>query len=479
MLTLCPYFIPQDGESLLVQKRRRAYLSWFVNTYPAGEFQKEELVLFHYLKFADIYEAPLSDKTLESFCSAELRGIIIKEKIRVTGTAGFDFADIGQLMSAVDVTKQALIEMMEEAHSKDTSESEFVMEVNMWLNVRMTDRMYDAMNEGSAIIESMNKGLTGPHDANIRMLQRMVELSTLYSKDTLKDIIELTDDDEQFSFSFNTGITPLDQVTGGIFTTELISIEAPPGIGKSKFAVCQLMWRAAVMFKKSCLFYSLEQTKKELESLLVARHYFYLYNQVMDEATLRIQNNYERLPPEIKQNVEAARDDLFNNPEYGKIELVCTTLAEDSLIAHIRRMNNLKGPFDVTFVDYMGLVQGSSTKWAGRRSYETIGDCLMELKAYARASNTVVVAVNQLGAEGTERARAGKGAIESGAQGGMIVYRSTDKNMVISCTDEQKAQHKRSIELTKGRGVRDLITVVCSTKLCMGLFFVEMKEIEI
>ena len=478
MIEIVAYFILREGDSHEVTKRRRAYLNWFINSYPSSEFVKEELLYYTFLDYVDKYEAPVTSKALSSFCATELQPLIVKNNIKIALTFGLNFDDIGQQLEAVKITANVLHTLFEQSIYCDYDLLNFVITMDVWINERLKNSIIAMYNDGMSIISSVQLKKTGAIDAANLTFERTASMLEMYSKTKLLEIQEITIDDEEFQFMCNLGITPLDSVTGGLFSTELVSIEAPPGIGKTKFVVCQIMWRSAVLYKKSNLFFALEMSRKEIDALLVARHYYYLYREVVDEANIRIKGNYNKLPNDVKQKIEAARDDLYNNTNYGKIEIQATTLRVDSFIAKIKREDKLKGMFDIIHIDYIGLIESSERKYGQARHYETIGEALMLFKRYVRSTNKLGIAVNQLGAEGTKLAKEGKSGAEYGAQGGMIVYRSTDKNFIISATDEQKAQRKRSIEISKGRGVANLISIETNTKLCMGLFYTDTSEIQ-
>lgn len=479
MTDILAFFVDRDSDTQDILKLRKAYLNWFVYTYPETEFVHEDLLIWHYMKYIDFFEATVSMYSLNTFISTELHPLISKKGIRVSGTHGLNLEDLGMQIQIVNITIAVLTDLFETATNKEYSLSNFLPIMNTWLSERLKLGLISMYNEGMSIIESMKNKNTGTRDAMLYTFAKASDLHDLYNSDKLLELIETPISENQFNFITNLGIAPLDAVTGGLFSTEMVSIEAPPGIGKSKFVVCQIMWRAAVLFKRNNLFFTLEQTEHEIDSLLVARHFHYLYREQVDEASIRLPIYYDKLPEEVKQKINVARDDLYNNKDYGKIKVLSTSLDLDVLIPRIKRQDKLSGSFDIIYIDYVGLItQGNLSQYQRQKAdYQVIGEALRQIKNYVRNACKLAIVVNQLNASGAQKAARGDKLDVSDAQGGMIVYQSTDKNFVIRMTEEQRVQQKRTIEIRKGRGVAHLISVECSVKLSMGLFLVDKTDV--
>ena len=176
------------------------------------------------------------------------------------------------------------------------------------------------------------------------------------------------------------GLPAIDKDSGGIYTTQLVDVEAQSGAGKTRFALGSPCYIALTKYKHNVLYFTLEQTKQEIESMLVARHVFELFHIFITDKVI----NTNKIPEEHKKTYEAARYDLFESGKYGKFVCVETTLYIESFVSKIKTLDKLKGPFQLICIDYMGMMESNPPAYKrAPTEYEIIKEAFKLFRGFA------------------------------------------------------------------------------------------------
>lgn len=454
--------------------KRVSYMLWFLEHFPANEFHQMSRILYEYVEFSGKLKIPLKLEYAEVFCKDYLRKFLINKKVKIEGTEDLNFDDASALENAVRITTEKVKDRIiwYEDNRDDYNLQDFIVSAKQFMHSQLDSRLTDVLS-GTFDMK------TETDDADKALSWAKVQLEnigSIYDEGCLEELDMTTTSGESgddMEFVCNTGLEGVDADIDGIYTTQLGGLEAAPGTGKTRFSLGVWAYRAAVYFHKNVLFYSLEQNKKECEAMLIARHVYELFQiQIVDKLIAR--NN---VPDEYKEQVEAARIDLFESGKYGKIHVVATDLYMETFIDKIKATDRLKGPFDLIIIDYMALITEQTSYGKPKGIGEIVSYCYRAFKKYVRQSNKAGIAVNQLNREGIAASEADKDITTEMAQGGLEVYRSTDFNLVISATKEMRLQKKRRISQPKARSSENAAPVIVDVRLGVCLFYQQAKKI--
>ena len=234
------------------------------------------------------------------------------------------------------------------------------------------------------------------------------------------------------------GFTDLDKLTGGLQKSDLVILAARPSVGKTALAL-SLAHNAATRYNHSIAIFSLEMSKEQLVARLLSM------DAMVDQQALRSgmidDAAWERISASVGRLAET---NIYIDDTPG--------LSIVDMRSKARRLMLERG-FDVLVVDYLQLMQGSSSSRGHENRVQEISEISRGLKALARELNVPVLALSQL-----SRAVEGRndkkpqlsdlrepGAIEQDADVVMFIYREEVYNK------ETERPHIADIILAKHR----------------------------
>ena len=451
-------------------EKRLPYAYWFVNTFPLSEFEGDEALFYHYMDYCVRLESPLKEKYLDVFESTELRKILIEEKIHVPGTESLMYDDPSALESAVRVSGTVLKDNYKAMLTMEEDIDDFFVDMREYMQQKHGERLTSAFSQSFDMFQTSDDSYKSSEFAK----QQIAAIDAIYDVDNLKDLTDAPAKQENMYKITEFGLPAIDKDSDGIWSSQLVGIEAQPGTGKTRLAL-NLVYNAAVLHKRNCIFYTLEQTQKEIEAMLIAKHVFTTFNVVLNDAMIW----KDKVPEEYKPHVAAARIDLFESNKYGKIVIKEAELYVESFIDVISSDDHLKGPFDIIVIDYMGLIESSGEAFKREKLlYDIIKSGFRQFKRYVRKTNKAGIAISQFNKEGVEAGQNDKQITTSMAEGGQAVYRNTDYNLAVSMTESMKIQQKRRISQPKVRGSQGFGSIIVETRLGMCYFKQqEQKEV--
>ena len=448
------HFISRDTKD---DGRRVGYILWFVDTFPSFEFKGEDFIMRLYCEYCARLGVPMKSQYFSVYLSTELRKILIETRVKLPGTDNLSYDEPTGLESAYQVAT--------ESYSSDIQD--FPVAADAYMSQRLSERTVEELGKAYEVLSSSDNSQATVDYA----LDRLILLRDIYSKehiDQLEDVALREVGTTDFNFVTDTGIRIIDDDISGVYTTQLFSVEAQPGTGKTRFALGVMAYRTAVLYKKNVVYYQLEQTEAEAISMLVARHVFTLYNIQISSGMIQ----FNRVPPELQDKVTAARIDLFESGKYGKIKIINTDLYYETLEQVFRKDDKLFGPFDLVIVDYMGLIMQKPDKYHKEKlDYQVIAESYRKMKHYMRSTRKCGLAVSQLNREGIAAGKADKEITPEMAQGGIVVYKHTDQNLALTRTATMEAQQKMRVSQPKKRGTEGFGTTVIDTRLGFCYFY--------
>lgn len=211
----------------------------------------------------------------------------------------------------------------------------------------------------------------------------------------------------------STGFTDLDNMLTGLHGGELLLVAARPAMGKTAF-VLNIAHDLAVMHKKPCAIFSLEMSKEQLISRMIA------IDAMVDSKSMKLGN----MPDEDWDKVIESVDDIARAPLFIDDNSSITVSELRSKCRKLKQTQNI----ELIIIDYLQLMS-SNRPVESRQQF--ISDVSRALKNIARELNVPVIALSQL-----SRAVDGRtdhkpvlsdlresGAIEQDADVVMFIYR--------------------------------------------------------
>lgn len=212
-----------------------------------------------------------------------------------------------------------------------------------------------------------------------------------------------------------TGLTDLDTALTGLNPSELVLLAARPGMGKTSFALNVLL-HAGKHSGKTAVFFSLEMSREQLASRLIASEAFVDSKKLMTG----------RLTEEDWDKVAMAAAALNQTSIFIDDN---PTLSVADMNAKCRRVENL----GLVVIDYLQLMQsaGGKTRYSGENRQQVVSDISRALKIMSKELNVPVLCLSQLSRANESRSDKRpmlsdlreSGAIEQDADVVMFLYR--------------------------------------------------------
>jgi len=243
-----------------------------------------------------------------------------------------------------------------------------------------------------------------------------------------------------------TGFADLDNLLAGLQKSDLIIIAARPSVGKTALAM-DIARNAAVKFKKSVGIFSLEMSKEQLVDRLISSQAGVSMWKMRTGKLSESNDDFPRIGQAMSELAESQIyiDDFAN-----------TNVLE--LRTKARRLQAEHG-LDLIILDYLQLMEGSSSSRSSDNRVQEIAEISRALKGIARELGIPVLALSQLSraVEATHPAipklshLRESGSIEQDADVVMFIYRkSADRGYDINSLTEED-RHRAEIHVAKHR----------------------------
>lgn len=459
MDTIFSHFISRDGDS--DGKRRLAYASWFISNIPESEFQGDELIFYKYLDFSERLNVPIVYKYFQVWLDTELSQVLHTCKARVNGTESLNFDEPVSFATACRVTKDVMSDNFNILEAMESALDDFKIDISSYFSRRRKERLtqalastYDILNQADSVTEASAYAMD-----NIGVIDSVYDLEKL---EELNYDIDNSNGDEHLGKVSDSGLPALDTDSLGIYETQLFDIEAQPGIGKTRFVLGTYVYRALTIYKNNVAYFALEQKESEVRAMLIAHHTFQMFNVQVTSKMINTGN----VPKEVAAKVEAARIDLFESGKYGTFYVEECSLYIETFLSKFRMLDRLKGPFKLICIDYVGLMESNPGPFKKQLlEHEIIRTALRTFKSYLRHTKKAGISISQFNGKGITAGENDKEISTDMAQGGPAVFRNTDYNIAISCSNAMKLQQKRRVSQPKVRDSKGFDSFIMDTRL--------------
>lgn len=453
-------------------RKRLSYAAWFTSNFPESEFESDEFLFYNYLAFSVRLQASIKFDYFQIWIDTELRRLLHSSNVKITGCESLRYEDPLSFETAVRTTTEYLQDTFKSLEVMDSDVGDFPVIVVSFIQSRMEQRLTQALASAYDMLNATDNAVATSDElfANLAKIRQIYDV-TKVDKLQEQGVNTFEHGDEMIS---DCGLKLIDIDSDGIFQTQLLGVEAQSGTGKTRFVIATYVYRALTIYHRNVIYYALEQRKKEIIAMLLAKHVHEMFGvQIIDKWILR-----DTVKPEDKHYVEAARIDLFESGKYGKFYCTDDDLFIDDLEQTLDTNDKVHGPFDLHVIDYMGMIKARKGKYSKYTSVTSIlEDAYPNFKHYVRTHDKAGIAIGQFNKEGVAAGKADKTIETDHAQGGMVVYRNTDYNIAISMTDSMRAQNKRRFSQPKVRSSAGFPTFVADVRLGI-LYFAQSARKE-
>lgn len=245
--------------------------------------------------------------------------------------------------------------------------------------------------------------------------------STKHIKEILEQRVEehmeLVDNPDKINeHKIMSGYAKLDDYTNGFKPGELIVLAARPAMGKTAFAL-NLLLNAALKHGKSVAFFSLEMGSEQIVDRLLSA-VSEIHMSRMQKGQLN-ESDFAELGEAMEKLGETS---IFIDDQGG------ATIP--MLKSKLRKIKIERGALDMVVIDYLQLMSGAESKFAGNRVQE-ISEISRGLKVLARELKIPIIALSQLSRNVESRVDKKpqlsdlreSGAIEQDADSVIMLYR--------------------------------------------------------
>lgn len=236
-----------------------------------------------------------------------------------------------------------------------------------------------------------NRTLSGYSDMRQNIKHRFVSLDNMMDKADRKGIITYgyndnsEDEDEKLKLVTTFGIRALDDHAGGVYEGDMVSLLAPSKGGKSRLAT-YMLHNAIVNHGTNVVMWSVENGVKGWESLIRARHFNWMYNSgISDASEKRILDSDAirkgEVPDALKDMEEASWMDLRSNSNYGRITTIDEDFNSDSVFEILENAVTEFGA-KLVCVDYLQLISAGEDSRISKN--ERIGEVYKKMLQYLK-----------------------------------------------------------------------------------------------
>ena len=225
-------------------------------------------------------------------------------------------------------------------------------------------------------------------------------------------------------FGLETGFAVLDKTLWGLQKSDMITIAARPGVGKTAFAL-NVLNHIAVKQKKRCIFFSLEMPKEQIIQRL------YSINGGIDSFSIKSGQGLNEKRNELNDVAGIIAESGLYIDDKSNI-----TVSE--MLAKARRLKRKSG-LDLIVIDYLQFVR--PCRVLSSRANE-VGEIARDIKNLARQLDIPVIVLAQVNRDNDKNDRLPvladlreSGEIESNSDIVMFLHRRGDKEAAVVNTD--------------------------------------------
>lgn len=464
MKSIFKWFTLEDASARIV---------WFATRFTHEEFEGVDRMLAIYLDYCAKLDIVATRRYLESFMRTEGRKNMVKHNVRVSAIDNFDYNEPTSLEEAFQVMLTAVYAAYDEYTRLEIQDDSFKVAMKTFMSTKKSELTLKIM---AAAFPKLSSG--GDTDETITDMQYKLDRLQLLYDDAYLDKLDFLEGKPVASGSSSTfmrkicstGIPCIDADAGGVYSSQVWAFTGSPGSGKTRFAMATFVYHALTVEKIDVLVDELELQVAEINNMLIAIHIINLYGgkvKIPDSVM-----NKNEMTSEQRRYYESARIDLFESGKYGKLILRTDDLVVENLrkemYTFLRRNRNV----GLWVIDYAGLAKSVPVdKYSPHMNgYEIIQELYKGVKEICKVTGVGAVIINQFNREGVAAAYAGKRILAGHIEGGQIIERHSDYDIVMCMTEDQEVAHRRTLSTVKKRAAAGFWNVPFIVDLSVSIF---------
>lgn len=466
MIKLLIYMLKEGG-----LEKASIYLNWFICNMQIRDFKGIEQLMYCYLNHCYDLGVQPEKKYLKYYLDIRGKRDILRYSIPTEGE-GTEFYDNTNIDTAFSILSQNLYAYYDEALTYST-EDDFKFVAEAYLSEIKKDRMMEMFTKYYPMIQGGN-----PEEEILEgMSIEIQDISSKYSSESIKemDFMENAVGDEggdKYRFICKTGLKCINGDIGGLYTKRITTVNGQPKGGKTRFALTTLIYPALIS-GVDVLFYETELPKDAIKNILIAYHIIQLYKGQI-KIPDRNMNEEDGLSEDQQKYYEAAKYDLFSSGKYGRFIIEnCDDIPVERLRANITNKIRADRNIKIVAIDYVGDLE-SDYELAHRKvkqQWEIITDAYKVAKKIVRPFDINMIMINQYNDEGEAAALKGQEITSGMCQGGRVVQRSTDYDLNLTFTEEQRVAGRRCISTGQAaRGSAGFSRVPLKVEMSISVF---------
>ena len=141
------YFFVRDDDNEEVRKKKYGYATWFIDSFPISEFEKEDKVMYDIVKTAVRIKATLKEKYIRVYIASMLKEFIVKNKITIPETETLMLEDTSMLKEATSVIGDLILGCYDNFMAEEINVDDFVTDAKEWMMSQKKTRIIEICKE--------------------------------------------------------------------------------------------------------------------------------------------------------------------------------------------------------------------------------------------------------------------------------------------------------------------------------------------
>lgn len=348
-----------------IEAELKKNIGTFLRVIPFNIFTNEYYIIYEAMKAAKRYNVIMNYKHFNQ--------ILLNNIEKLMKSPNVNLEEIVTDPNDLETSKEELINtsclVYEELSETELESSRFEFNMELYIKAWTAHKLNQYFIESYKInTEGMQVGrqfLQGPEDADEYYLRNSASVKKLFNlgEDLLESAQVSPEGYSKYVEEKNTktvsdrvsytGMDYVDEQIGELGRGTVILLQGPSGSGKTRIS-SNIAYNAAVNNGENGVFFALEGSTRRAICLFVARHLAEKYDVDTIDDDMIFRSAY---PPEYTELVEAAEYDLFNNKDYGKIEIVPSPIYDDEIESVLEDIWDTQFEFSWVVIDYTSLVR--------------------------------------------------------------------------------------------------------------------------
>lgn len=439
----------------------KVYVDWFTSIFELDDFKGMDKLFYSFLSYCSFLSISAERKYLEAFLLTDGKTCIKENNVHLDTMTALNYKEPSALEEAFRIIGKAALDMHDAWCTVSLEDRTFKVDMYKYFSDKKKDAVSDMMIKHFPLLtDGTDVGeVSSSMQLELARIDELYDVSKLDELDFMLGQSHVANKKKTMRHLFNTGLSCIDEDSGGIFSKSIITFNGQPGAGKTRFASRFFIYQALVVHKLDVLYDSVEMKAVQIENVLIAIHIVNLYRGAVKIPDSLM--NTGRLTAEQEQYYNSARIDLFESGKYGRLffrDSKPVEKMEKTTKNLIKKNRNLQ----LWVIDYMGRLKSvpESKYERSKQQFEVITAGYEVVRTVVDTCDIVALCLNQYNEKGIAAAEEGKKIRPGYVEGGMIVQRHSDYDLSMTVTEEQDLAGLACLSTSKKRGANGFRNVL-------------------